>query len=309
MDPWMISENSKSDQSPDSSDASKSRLELLDENRLLEEKLARVEADGRSEKERNQILSRAINIGYWEWDETTKRAAYFSEEMAGILGLSLETLYKTYQREEDYFSFVHPDDLEHLINNLSAVLSPDHPRGQAHTFDYRIIRPDGEVRYVRELEYGTREEDGVVTRSFGAIQDITDHYESIHAARESEQRYSSLFSKLPLGAMEQDWSLIKLGVDKLRSEGVEDLKTHFSKNPDLVREFVATISIKSVNEALLKIYGAESAEEYIEDEENSDGWLDDEWVNLYASEIAALASPDRINYAELTETRWDDTEF
>jgi PAS domain-containing protein len=60
---------------------------------------------------------------------------------------------------------------------------------------------------------------------------------------------------------------------------------------------------------LLKIYGVESAEEFIEEEEGSDEWLDDEWVNLYATEIAALAGPDRINYAELTETRWDDSEF
>ncbi|MCP4312430.1 MAG: PAS domain-containing protein, partial [Bacteroidetes bacterium] len=155
----MSPENSNSGQNPGSSDSSKTNLELLDEIRLLRKNLAREEADHQSTKELHQILSRAINIGYWEWDETTKRSAYFSEEMAGILGLSLEALYETYQCEEDYFSFVHPDDLEHLINNLSSILSPDHQRGRAHTFDYRIVRPDGEVRYLRELEYGTREED------------------------------------------------------------------------------------------------------------------------------------------------------
>ncbi len=305
----MSPENPSSDQDPTSGGASKTRLELLDENRLLREELARVKADSRSEKERNQTLSRAINIGYWEWDEATKKAAYFSEEMAGILGVSQESLYETYRREEDFYANVHPEDLDHYIGNLSVVLDPDHPRGLAHTFDYRIVRPDGEVRYVRELEYGTQEEEGVVTRSFGAIQDITDHHESMRAARESEQRYGSLFSKLPIGVMEQDWSLIKAGVDKIRAEGIEDLKAYLVEHPDVVRELVATISVKSVNEALLKIYGAESAEAYIEEEENSDEWLDDEWVELYASEIAGLAGPDRIHYAELTETRMDNSTF
>ena len=305
----MSSEKSNSGQNPASSDSSKTRLELLDENRLLRKNLAREEAEHQSTKELHQILSRTINVGYWEWDETTKRSGYFSEEMAAILGVSLESLYETYHCEEDYYSFVHPDDLEHLIANLNVVQNSDHPQGLAHTFDYRIVRPDGEVRYLRELEYGTREEEGVITRTFGAIQDITGHHESIQAARESEQRYSSLFSKLPLGAMEQDWSLIKQSLGKLRSEGVENLKAHFNKNPDLVRELVSTISIKSVNEALLKIYGAESAEEYIEEEESSDEWLDDEWVDLYATEIAALAGPDRINFSELIETRMDDSQF
>ena len=275
----------------------------------MRKNLAEVEADSLSTKERNQTLSQSINIGYWEWDETTKRAAYFSREMADIFGMSLESLYEIYHCEEDIFPYVHPDDLEHLIANLSVVLDPDHPRGLAHTFDYRIVRPDGEVRYVRELEYGILERDGEIIRTYGAIQDITEQHKSARDLQESEQRYSSLFSKLPLGAMEQDWSLIKQGLDKLQSEGVEDLKAHFDRNPDLVRELVSTISIKSVNEALLKIYGAESAEEYIEEEESSDEWLDDEWVSLYATEIVALAGPDKINYAELSETRMDDSLF
>ena len=154
----MIPENPDHSKNHDSSDASKSKRELLVEIRLLRKNLAEVEADSLSTKERNQTLSRAINIGYWEWDETTKRATYFSKEMADIFGMSLESLYEIYHCEEDIFPYVHPDDLEHLIANLSVVLNPDHPRGLAHTFDYRIVRPSGEVRYVRELEYGTREE-------------------------------------------------------------------------------------------------------------------------------------------------------
>ncbi|MCP4431947.1 MAG: PAS domain-containing protein, partial [Gammaproteobacteria bacterium] len=86
----------------------------------------------------------------------------------------LESLYEIYRCEEDFFPLVHPDDLEHYIDNMSVVLDPASPRGLAHTFNYRIVRPNGEVRHVRELEYGAQVEDGVITRSFGAIQDITE---------------------------------------------------------------------------------------------------------------------------------------
>ena len=305
----MISEKTNTDENSDPNDPDKWKQELLEENRRLQEKIAKMEAELQSAKERDQTLSSAINIGYWEWDEFTKRAAYFSKEMAGIFGMSMEKLYETYQVEKDIYSFIHPDDLEHYIANLSVVLDPDHPRGLAHTFDYRIVRPDGEVRYVRELEYGTREEDGVTVRSYGAIQDITDRHESIRALRESEQRYSSLFSKLPLGAQEQDWSTIKKAVDKLQSQGVENLDEYFHDNPSLLKELVETIKITSVNGALLKIYGAESAEEYIKGEEDSADWWDEEWKNLYASEIATLAGPSKIHYEELQEEREDGSMF
>jgi PAS domain S-box-containing protein len=302
-------EDSNAGEKSEFSDSLKSKPELLDEIRLLRRNLIEMEADIRSEKERKEILSGAINIGYWEWDETTKRAAYFSKEMAAIMGMGQESLYEIYQREEDFYPFVHPDDLDHYVNNLNVVLTPGHPRGLAHKFDYRIVRPNGEVRYVRELEYGKRVRNGVVTRTYGAIQDITDHHESMRALTQSEQRYTSLFSKLPLGVMEQDWSSIKKAVDKLQSEGVENLEEYFGNNPLMFRELAETIAITSVNEALLRIYEAESAEEFIEGEEDHEDWWDEEWANLYASEVAALAGPNRINYAELTETRWDGSEF
>jgi len=151
-----------------------SMQELSDENECLREKLAAIEAAAKLKQDLHQTLSRSINIGYWEWDELTKRPAYLSKEMADIMGMSQESLYEQYQCEEDFFPLIHPDDLEHYIKNICVAVNTDNPRGLAHTFDYRIVRPDGEVRHVRELEYGKLKEDGVIARSFGAIQDITE---------------------------------------------------------------------------------------------------------------------------------------
>jgi PAS domain S-box-containing protein len=151
-----------------------STQELLDENEYLREKVAAIEAAAKLKQDLHQTLSRSINIGYWEWDEITKRPAYLSKEMASIMGMSQESLNEQYQCEEDFFPFIHPDDLEHYIKNICVVVHSDNPRGLAHAFDYRIVRPNGEVRHVRELEYGKLKEDGVNTRSFGAVQDITE---------------------------------------------------------------------------------------------------------------------------------------
>ena len=286
-----------------------SKQELVDEIGSLREELASSRAAFALKDELHQTLSRAIKIGYWEWDEIEVRPAYYSEEMAIILGMSLQSLYEYFRDEQAFYDMVHPDDRAHYISNVSGGIDPDLPRGLTHTFDYRIIRADGEVRYLREMEYGKEEKDGVLVRSYGAIQDITDHKKSALALESSEQSYSTLISQLPLGVQEQDWTLIKEKVDKLRSEGVEDLKAYFDKNHLVLMELVDSIKITSVNDALLKIYGAESAEEYINEEESAEDWWDEEWANLYATEIAALASTVKIKYTELAETRMDGSPF
>ena len=291
-----------------------SRLELLiqeknDENERLRVQLAASEDASKFKQKLHQTLSGAINIGYWEWDEITERPAYLSSEMAAILGMSPESLYEKYQCEEDFFPIVHPDDLQLYIDNLSVILDPDRPLDQAHKFHYRIIRPNGEIRHLLELVYGKLEHDGVISRTYGAIQDITEIHESTRALRESEQRYSTLFSKLPIGVMEQDWSIIKKEIDKLRSEGIDDLQEYLDNNPLKLKEMVDSISITSVNDRLLEIYDADSVEDFIDSEEDISDWWDEEWANLYASEIIALAGPEKIMINEATETRMDLSEF
>ena len=283
--------------------------ELIDEIARLREELVSTKADIEFRQELHNTLSGAMNIGYWEWDEIKHRPIFLSKEMADILGVSQESLNEQFQCHEDYLNFIHPDDKIRVRKIQNLVPDSDHLRGCSRTFDYRIIRPGGEVRSIRELEYGILDEHGIVIRTYGAIQDISDQSRSARALQQSEQRYSSLFSELPLGVQEQDWSRIKIGVDKLRSEGIEDLKAYFEDNPSILREFVDSITIVSVNDALLKIYGTESAEVFIETEERVGDWWGKPFVNLYASEIAALAGPDKVHYQELEDTRTDGSAF
>ena len=66
---------------------------------------------------------------------------------------------------------------------------------QRRRFDieYRILRADGEVRWVWERGTGVFDCDGKVVAIEGIIQDITDRREAVHALREAERRYHSLF--------------------------------------------------------------------------------------------------------------------
>lgn len=194
---------------PDLADLQSSNQELLDEIADLRDKLVAMEDAAKVKQVQLQTLSAATRIGYWEWDEITKRSAYFSKEMADIMGISLDSLYEKCQCEEDFYPFIHPDDLEHYIDNLSSILNPAHPRGLAHIFEYRIVRPDGEVRNVRELEYGVQEEGGVITRSFGAIQDVTELVSMRKNIEENEAKLKLAARTAKLGYWHFDEAALK----------------------------------------------------------------------------------------------------
>ena len=290
-------------------DNSGSKPALLEENRMLRKRLAENEAEFESRREREQILSKAIKLGFWEWDEENNRPAYLSEEFAAILGFSQEEVYEIYHCEEDLYNFIHPDDLEHYRHHVSMLAREKNNDGEAHVFDYRVVRPDGETRHVREMEIGLYEKDGELLQSYGAVQDTTEYHRLLATARESEERYSSLFSQMPLGFMEQDYSFIKQKIDSLRAEGIEDIKGYLVEHGDLLRGLVDGSVVTGVNDALLNLYRAKTYEEFAEDDDDVASWWSDEWVEFYASEIHDLLSRDKTYEAVLSEERMDGSSF
>ena len=282
---------------------------ILDENARLRQKLEKFEAMSSAKEDRLQVLSSQLKLGFWEWDEVENTATYYSGELATLFGVSLSTLYKSYKTDEDFLVSVHPDDVNHYLEQLQVIRESRHLPVQNSVFDFRIVRPDGEVRHVREFEYGFVEGKGVVVSSYGAIQDITEHKEALADLKSSEERYGSLVSQLPIGVQEEDYSSIKKVVDKLHYKGIKNLHEYLESHPKILREMVSGTRITSVNETLLKTYQAQSEQAFLDVENDIDEWWDAEWVQFYAAEIAGLAGPDKCYEAERVDTRVDGSYF
>ena len=282
---------------------------LLNENASLRQKLEKFEALSSAQEDRLQVLASQIKLGFWEWDEVENCAAFYSEEMAKIFGVSLTDLYDRFKTEEGFYSYIHPDDIEHYRNNQSRGRKywdlPEHNI----VFDYRIIRPDGQLRHLRESKYGAAEDNRKIIYSYGAIQDITEYQKSIDDLKLGEERYRTLISQMPIGLQEEDYSAIKKVVDKLLFKGVENLQEYLESHPKVLREMVSSTHITNVNENLLKIHRAESKEKFLETEADIDDWWDAEWVEFYAAEINGLAGPDKYYEAERVDTRPDGSYF
>jgi PAS domain S-box-containing protein len=108
---------------------------------------------------------------------------YVSPVYEKIWGRSRESLYLD---PRSWLEAVHPDDIERVLDALRSA-------GRAQ-FDeeFRITRPDGEVRWVHDRVFPIRDEAGEIYRLAGIVEDITGRKIIEEALRESEQRYRSV---------------------------------------------------------------------------------------------------------------------
>jgi PAS domain S-box-containing protein len=109
---------------------------------------------------------RVAAIGSWEWDLATGTALR-SEELHRIYGIAPGELAPT---TEAVFALIHPDDRARVEASVRTAIAG----GDRHALEYRVIRPDGRIRIIREQAEVHRDAQGVGLRMFGTTQDVTD---------------------------------------------------------------------------------------------------------------------------------------
>jgi PAS domain S-box-containing protein len=143
--------------------------------------LMQTEAALRVSEARLEEAQRIAHIGNWEYDEQT-RMRHWSDETYRIFGQDKNRFDPA---GDAFLDLVHPDDKERYLRNISEVIPPRPP----HTHEYRIVRPDGEVRTLREHAVFEYDMTGKLLRRVGTVQDITDMKEAeekLHQAQKME---------------------------------------------------------------------------------------------------------------------------
>ncbi len=107
---------------------------------------------------------RIARLGHWNWD-IVDAELYWSDEHYRICGLEPGQITPSY---EAFLGFIHPDDRDAWKAAVNEAMGLDN-----YNMDHRIVRPDGEVRYVHgqgKVQYG---DTGQPVRMMGTLQDIT----------------------------------------------------------------------------------------------------------------------------------------
>ena len=135
------------------------------------------------------------HIGSWELDFRTGLSKW-SDESCAIYGLPNESSVSSHKEWE---SFVHPEDLG-LVRKANADLDKN---GSA-SFYHRIIRSNGEIRYVYSQSSVEYDKHGVPIGLFGAVHDITDTRKAEDALALSENNLRLIMDLIPQAVCARD---------------------------------------------------------------------------------------------------------
>ncbi len=149
-----------------------------------------------------ELAEELTHFGSWEWD-TSKPRAVWSNELFRIFGLEKHNEGLTL---DEYISFIHPDDQAEVTKRMqSGFNSPKLHKKEE--LDYRIIRPDGQVRTIhsqRQVRELTR--DGKAKVIVGVDQDVTEQRQAMQALSENAKRLALAEQVAGFGSWQLDTS-------------------------------------------------------------------------------------------------------
>lgn len=139
--------------------------------------------------EDQQELARQVeaitDIGYFINDEEINKFLYVSPGYARIHGMSVPEFMRHVETAGDNLAPVHPGDKQRLLTQIEEYIEQGHDNFNS---EYRIVRPDGEVIWVRERSKSRLKKNGRVTLTLGVLQDITekrDYEQKLQQAKDS----------------------------------------------------------------------------------------------------------------------------
>jgi two-component system, sensor histidine kinase and response regulator len=129
------------------------------------------------------LVADNITDAFWIRSPDMREVHYISPAFERIWGRSAESLYA---HPEQWASFTAPEDRERVVGAFGA-LSRDAPRLD---IEYRIRRPDGEIRWVRVRGFQVRDAADTLIRLIGVVTDITEGQRAADALRTSMEELS-----------------------------------------------------------------------------------------------------------------------
>jgi PAS domain S-box-containing protein len=117
-------------------------------------------------RDRLAQAERVALMGHWHWDALTNRVTW-SEGLHRVSGVEAPSLEGSL---EGHFRRVHPEDRD----RVRAWVAQLRERAKGGDTEYRIIRPDGEVRHLFATAEVAVDGAGRVTSLFGTSMDVTE---------------------------------------------------------------------------------------------------------------------------------------
>ena len=142
------------------------QMALKNANEALEQRVEERTREVQSSERNLKAAQRIAHLGSWSNNLKTGLTEW-SNESFRIFGLEPGSVTPTM---EIFFDLIHPEDLPEVERNLREAAEDL----QDYSMEYRIMRPNGDIRAIEEFGQVVTDDGGQVLRLTGAIQDITE---------------------------------------------------------------------------------------------------------------------------------------
>jgi PAS domain S-box-containing protein len=144
---------------------------------------------------RLRLAVEGARLGTWDWNLRTQTGTW-SDRTAEILGVSDGENITPQRRSE----VIHPDDRERVWHEFAeAIRSGGHLRS-----DYRVVWPDGQVRWIESRGAIERDAKGIPTRASGIVLDVTERFTAEARLRERDEQLRLATEAAELGLWDLD---------------------------------------------------------------------------------------------------------
>lgn len=146
-----------------------------------------VETALRQSEERLESILGSLNDVVWSASAQTRELLYLNPAFERIYGRSRQEFF---ENPELWRGVVHPEDSDRVRQFSEALLVQG-----SQDVEYRIIRPDGEVRWLEDRAHLLYDATRQGFRMDGVARDITERKQAQEAIARSESRFHAIFNQ------------------------------------------------------------------------------------------------------------------
>ncbi|MCB0210855.1 MAG: PAS domain S-box protein [Anaerolineae bacterium] len=143
-------------------------------------------------EERFRQLAENIEEVFWVITPGVTTIEYVSPTIEPVWGRPVNEFY---ENADIFLQSIHPDDRETVVKPRLK----EQALGEPTFHEYRIVRPDGAIRWIWDRGFPLKDESGQVYRVMGIAEDITERKQAETNLRQSEERFSKIFAATPDG--------------------------------------------------------------------------------------------------------------
>jgi PAS domain S-box-containing protein len=157
-------------------------------NRMLRKRIQqRTAALGESELRFRQIAENIREV-FWLTTIDLGKILYISPAYEAVWGRSRASLY---QNPRSFIAAIHPEDRPRAVEAL------ERKREDGFEVEYRVVRPDGSTRWIRDRGFPIKDETAHPYRIAGIAEDITERRLAAKVVKQAEDRIRLIIDTIP----------------------------------------------------------------------------------------------------------------